>query len=107
VPALIGVNEALILASLTAGEGTIAQIAERLEKGLDPHEIGDGTIYVALQRMIARGFVTRRKDILVAADGRPREVGHYRITDAGSAAMSAFERKAAAVPIVRLSPAGA
>ena len=67
-------------------------------------DIDDGSIYVALQRMAERGFVTIRKTRAPSADGRVREIGVYKITAEGARAVDVFAREAAAVTRLRLAP---
>lgn len=77
----IGLNEATILEILgQCGESTIGDIAQRTEL---VRAISEGAIYVALQRMIARGFVSIRKSKAISADGREREIGFYTISGDG------------------------
>ena len=96
----LGINEALILASLAAAdESSVADVAAQLER---IREVDDGSIYVALQRMAERGFVTRQKARARSADGRDRDIGVYSITGEGVRALDAFERESAAVPKLRL-----
>ncbi len=101
----LGINEALILAALAhAPELTVAGVAERVEGDRD---INDGSIYVALQRMIERGFVTMRKVRAASTDGRVREIGSYAVTGEGMRTLDDFIRQANAVGRMRLSPSGA
>jgi len=97
----IGINEALILAALSAIENlAISDIAARLA----PYrEVDDGTIYVALQRMIDRGFVTRKQSRAKSTDGRERDIAFYGITGAGSRVLAQFEAEASQVPKIRLA----
>jgi DNA-binding PadR family transcriptional regulator len=98
----LGINEALILAALASeGECSVAQVAQRVVRHRD---VDDGSIYVALQRMAERGFVTRRKVTVQSADRRAREVGVYKITGEGTRAVDEWSREAAAV--TRLRTAG-
>jgi DNA-binding PadR family transcriptional regulator len=98
----VGQNEALILAGLRAtDESTIAQIAERVEPA---RTIGDGSIYIALQRMTARGLVTVRKVRATSPDGRERSIGLYAITGEGSRALQSWERDAERVRHLRAYP---
>jgi DNA-binding PadR family transcriptional regulator len=97
----LGINEALILASLVAGEATVAETSERLESYDFGRRIDDGSIYVALQRMAERGYVRMRKKRVVSADGRPRNVGVYHISSAGQDAVRQFAREAGAVRRLR------
>lgn len=99
---VLGMNEALILASLgVTGDATVADIAARLERYDLGRPIDDGSIYVALQRMVQRGFVRMRKVRVISGDGRPREVGAYRITGDGSKAVQQFGREAQALTTLR------
>jgi DNA-binding PadR family transcriptional regulator len=92
VSATLGQNEALILAGLRASEAsTIAQVAERIES---TREIGDGSIYIALQRMVARGLVRVQKATRRSANDRMRTIGFYTITGAGQSALDAWEHDA-------------
>jgi DNA-binding PadR family transcriptional regulator len=101
----LGINEAYILAGLeTAKELTVAGVAERVEGDRD---IDDGSIYVALQRMIARGFVTMRKIRTASADGRVREIGVYAITGEGARTLDEFTAQVAGLTRLRLSASGA
>lgn len=99
---VLGMNEALILVSLIGtGDATVADIAARLE-GCDlGRRIDDGSIYVALQRMAERGYVRMRKTRVISADGRPRDVGAYRITGDGTKAVQQFSREARALTTLR------
>jgi len=100
-------NEALILACLIAGApATVADVAERLEGDDVGRKIDDGSIYVALQRMAERGYVTVGKTRVVSADGRPRDVGVYRITGAGEGMLKQFGREAGALQRLRASFGG-
>lgn len=96
----LGINEALILASLGRADGqTIADIAKHVE----PHrEIYDGSIYVALQRMAERGYVTSSKARVTSADGRRRDIGVYQITAEGQRAIDQWANEAAGVTRLRL-----
>lgn len=95
----LGINEALILAALASrGECSVAQVAERV---VEDRDVDDGSLYVALQRMAERGFVTRRKVKVRSADGREREVGAYKITGQGTGALDRWQREAAAVTRLR------
>jgi DNA-binding PadR family transcriptional regulator len=94
-------NEVLILASLVVGEATVAETSERLESHDFGRRVDDGSIYVALQRMAQRGYVRMRKKRIVSADGRPRNVGVYRISNAGRDAVQQFTREAGAVRRLR------
>jgi len=108
VRGVLGINEALILASLIgADDATVADIGARLE-GCDlGRRIDDGSIYVALQRMAERGYVRMRKTRVISADGRPREVGAYRITGEGHRAVQQFGREARALTELRAKVAPA
>ena len=97
----LGLNEALILAALVVGDATVAETGERLERHDLGRRIDDGSIYVALQRMAERGYVRMRKKRIVSADGRPRDVGVYRISSAGNDAVQQFTREARAVQRLR------
>ncbi len=69
---------------------SVADVALRLEKADLGRSIDDGSIYLALHRMSQRGLVTVVKRSVVSADGRPRDVGFYEITEAGRKAVSQF-----------------
>jgi DNA-binding PadR family transcriptional regulator len=104
----LGINEALILACLcSGGDASVADIAERLEGDDFGRKIDDGSIYVALQRMAERGYVSARKTRVVSTDGRPRDIGIYRISDEGTLAMQKFQREAGAVNRLRIAFGGA
>lgn len=96
-------NEAFVLAALFGNERTIAEIAEALEQSEIRRSVSDGSIYMALQRMLDRGFVTSKKVSVISVDGRSREVGRYAITASGQRAARAFFAEAEA--LVRLRPA--
>ena len=99
-------NEALILAALGSGsEATIADLAARLDDNDLERKIGDGSIYIALQRMVERGYVTSRKTRVVSGDGRPRDIGVYQITGQGLTAVQRFDRDAQAVLRLRAAQA--
>jgi len=101
---LLGTNEALILAALCSGsEATLAEIAERLDDDMIGRNIDDGSIYMALRRMAERGYVTIRKTNVVSADGRPRDIGIYKITKSGAHALAKFSHEAAAVSRLRIA----
>jgi len=85
---------------ITAEPKTIAEIAEAVENHRD---LDDGTIYVALQRMTQRGFVTSRKTRVVSADKRPRDIGVYTITAEGCCALNEWDRAAGGVRRLRLA----
>lgn len=93
----IGLNEALILVALQTVEtpARVSTAAELLRAA--GHPVGEPSIYVALHRMAACGFVFAAKRNLVGGDGRPRDIGFYRITRAGTSAAAAFARGAAAI----------
>jgi DNA-binding PadR family transcriptional regulator len=97
-------NEALILACLSGGsESTVSSVATQLEADDRGRRVDDGSIYMALQRMGQRGFVTARKERVTSADGRPREIGVYRITGAGSQALDQFLAETESVGRLRLA----
>jgi DNA-binding PadR family transcriptional regulator len=105
---VLGINEALILTALTdGGSATVADIATRLENCDLGRRIDDGSIYVALQRMAERGFIRMRKTRVVSGDGRPRDVGIYRITGSGCDAVEQFSREARALTSLRAEGAPA
>jgi len=92
----VGLNEALILTALRNRPGTsIAEIAREVEAA--GRFIDDGTIYMALRRMIDRGFVTQERRTVISADKRPREIGFYTVTPVGDAAASRFAHDVAAL----------
>lgn len=96
-------NEALILACLSGGqESTVAAVAAQLEADERGRKVDDGSIYMALQRMGQRGFVTTRKERVTSADGRPRDIGVYRITGAGSRSLDQFLAETEAVGRLRV-----
>jgi DNA-binding PadR family transcriptional regulator len=100
----LGMNEALILACLSGGqESTVAAVAAQLEADERGRKIDDGSIYMALQRMGQRGFVTTRKERVTSADGRPRDIGVYRITGAGSRSIDQFLAETQSVARLRLA----
>ena len=76
---------------------SVADVALRLENAELGRSIDDGSIYLALHRMSQRGLVSVVKRSVVSADGRPREVGFYEITDAGQKAVSQFVADSTAV----------
>ena len=43
----------------------------------------DASIYIALERLLGQGFVTRRSGDVVSRDGKTRTIGYYSITQAG------------------------
>ena len=98
----LGMNEALILACLSAGdEATVAEVAQRLAGDSFGRTIDDGSIYMALTRMTSRGYVTARKIPVVSSDGRTRQIGTYMIASAGARALAQFTREAQAIPRLR------
>jgi DNA-binding PadR family transcriptional regulator len=104
----LGMNEALILACLLGGSNaTVADVAERLDGDDFGRRIDDGSIYIALQRMTERGYLTAGKARVISADGRPRDVGIYRITGEGARALEQFAHEAMAVQRLRASFGGA
>ncbi len=90
-------NEALILSALESGEAlSVADVAGRLSTIDMGRSIDDGSIYLALHRMSARGMVTSSRRVVTSADGKQREIGFYSITGAGRQAVSQFLREASA-----------
>jgi DNA-binding PadR family transcriptional regulator len=104
VKTTLGMNEALILACLSGcQDSTVAALAAQLEADDRGRKVDDGSIYMALQRMGQRGFVTMRKERVTSADGRPRDIGVYRITGAGSGALDQFLAETDSVGRLRLA----
>jgi DNA-binding PadR family transcriptional regulator len=95
---VIGPNEALILAALEGGdELSVAEVAERLGRVDVGRPIDDASIFVALQRMTERGFVSSSKRSVTSRDGRSRSVRCYVILAEGQRAVRQFQREAAGV----------
>ncbi len=107
----LGLNEALILSALQgAADQSIADVAKRLAAAGLSRSIDDGSIYVALRRMVDRGLVTQRRNLVLSVDGRKREIGFYAISAAGKDAVHQFHHDASAIPRLNLgeaSPKGA
>jgi DNA-binding PadR family transcriptional regulator len=98
----IGGNEALILTVLLSLEAlSVADVALCLEKAELGRSIDDGSIYLALHRMSQRGLVSVVKRSVISADGRPREIGFYAITEAGQKALSRYDADSSAVVRLR------
>jgi DNA-binding PadR family transcriptional regulator len=94
----LGMNEALILTALEAGdELSVADVAKRLASVDVGRSIDDGSLYLALYRMSRRGMVSTVKRTVTSADKKQREIGHYAITAAGKRAVSQFVREAKAI----------
>jgi DNA-binding PadR family transcriptional regulator len=92
----LGLNEALILTTMSSGDELgIAEIVTRLEDLDSGREIREATVYVALQRMGQRKLVVARKERVISRDGRPREVGAYKISADGLRAVRQFARETA------------
>lgn len=103
----MGINEALVLACLAAdAPSTVAEVAARLEVDDLGRRIDDGSIYMALQRMAKRNYVVLGKTSVVSADGRPRIVGAYRITQEGERALQAFMRQTSTLARLKTSNQG-
>ncbi len=94
----IGTNEALILTVLHPLTAlSVADVAFRIESENVGRTVDDGSIYLALHRMSQRGLVSVAKRSVISADGRPRDVGYYMITDAGENAVSRYVAESRAV----------
>jgi DNA-binding PadR family transcriptional regulator len=92
----VGLNEALILTALEGrSDMPIAEIAQAVEAA--GRFIDDGTVYMALRRMLERGFVTQERRTVISADKRPREIGFYAVTPAGKQAAAGFAADVAAL----------
>ncbi len=75
----------LVLAAIGDGEPSIADIVVELEQR--GTELSEGTIYVALQRLVERCWVARRAAMVTSLNGRDREIGFYQITLHGADAL--------------------
>jgi PadR family transcriptional regulator, regulatory protein PadR len=85
-------EEAVLMALLSGGEATIADIYQVLAD----HKMARafGAIYTVLDRMIAKKFVTRRKgEPLAERGGKARY--YYKITSGGRAAVMETQKAAA------------
>ncbi len=93
----------MILGALSSRrERSVAEIAEQIECDARLHgevdrDLSDGYIYVALQRMGQRGLIEMRRAAARSVDGRHRQIGFYRISGAGEAALSQYLEQASRV----------
>jgi DNA-binding PadR family transcriptional regulator len=93
----LGMNEALILTVLEAGDAmSVADVAGRLSSLDIGRSIDDGSIYLALHRMSQRGMVTASKRFVTSGDGKQREINFYTMCAEGQHAVTQFLREATA-----------
>lgn len=100
-----GVLDLLILRALAQGAKHGYDIAEHIERvSEDVLQLGEGTLYPTLQRLLIKGWVVAEWGLSV----NNRRARYYRLTAAGrkqlSSEMAEYERVAAAIAKV-LAPA--
>jgi transcriptional regulator len=100
-----GVLDLLILRSLAQGPKHGYDIAEHIEQvSEDVLQLGEGTLYPTLQRLLIKGWVVAEWGLSV----NNRRARYYRLTAAGrkqlSSEMAEYQRVAAAIARV-LAPA--
>lgn len=100
-----GVLDLLILRALAQGSKHGYDIAEHIERlSEDVLQLGEGTLYPTLQRLLIKGWVVAEWGLSV----NNRRARYYRLTAAGrkqlSSEMAEYERVAAAIAKV-LAPA--
>jgi DNA-binding PadR family transcriptional regulator len=91
----LGLNEALILSEMldaARGPFSVADIADGLRSST--RDIDGGTIYLALRRLKARGYVASHTVRMKARDGIDREVMRFEITGDGKGMIEKYARDA-------------